>query len=51
MTDPMLQSGWETPGGKDLTQEQFAVLATSAQDAVVIGHEARERLPEWRRNG
>jgi hypothetical protein len=99
MTDLMLQSGWETPGGKDLTQEQFAFLvdlrkggrpATSAQDAVVIGpliranlvrwddnasevgtrhkprgttftltplgevclvdHEARERLPEWRRN-
>ena len=56
MTDPMLQSGWEAPGAKDLTQEQLAFLtdlrrgrcpATAAQDAGVIGPLIRANLVRW----
>jgi hypothetical protein len=56
MNDPMLQSGWETPGAKDLTQEQLSFLAdlrrgrcpaTAAQDAVVIGPLIRANLVRW----
>lgn len=56
MTGPVLQSGWETPGAKDLTPEQFAFLAnlrkqrcpaTAAQDAAVIGPLIRANLVRW----
>jgi hypothetical protein len=56
VTDPMLQSGWRTPGALELTQEQIAFLAdlrkgasraTAAQDAGVIGPLIRANLVRW----